>query len=63
MKEILDVLKKKHVGYLMLVKGIVGIPFGIFYAMFSMSVMDYFHLGPRWNGFILAYSGIVGMVS
>ena len=49
--------------YLLAVKCICGVPFGIFQSMFSIVAMDYFKLDPKENGFVLSYAGILGIVS
>ena len=62
-KHILSLLKNPAVAYLLLVKCVVGLPFGIFQAMFSIVAMEYFKLGLKENGMVLSYVGILKMVS
>ena len=37
-------------------------PYGILQGMLSIVAMDYFHLEPQGNGFLLSYVGIMAMV-
>eukprot|EP00794_Sanderia_malayensis_P011987 gene11987-13225_t len=59
---ILATLKVPNVAYLLAIKCICGIPFGIFQSMFSIVTMEYFKLGPKENGFILSYVGVMGIL-
>ena len=61
LKEILSVLKMKNIKYLLFIKILSTFPFGLAYSMFTMAIMDYYHLGPRENGIILAYVGALGI--
>ena len=62
-KKIFKILKIPKVAYLLAVKCICGIPFGIFQSMFSIVAMEYFKLGPKENGIVLSYVGILSIVS
>ena len=59
----MELLSNSTVLYLMVVKIITGIPFGIFQSMFSVVAMDYFKLGPQHNGFVMSYVGLLTIVS
>lgn len=63
LKRILRILGISNVAYLLAIKCICGVPFGIFQSMFSIVAMDYFKLDPKENGFVLSYAGILGIVS
>ena len=62
-KRIWKILKIPKVAYLLAIKCICGIPFGIFQSMFSIVAMEYFKLGPKENGIVLSYVGILSIVS
>ncbi|XP_002168560.3 solute carrier family 22 member 18 [Hydra vulgaris] len=62
-KEIIEVAKTRHVGYVLALKVITGIPFSVLSSMFTFIIMEYYHLGPKSNGLVLAYLGIVGMIT
>ena len=49
--------------FLITVKIITGIPFGVFQSMFSLVSIDYFKLEPQHNGFVLSYVGGLSIVS
>ena len=57
----LSVLTFKNVKFLMLMKVSIAFPFSLLYSMFSMAVMDYYGLGPRTNGLLLGYVGLLSM--
>ena len=59
----MKILKIPKVAYLLAIKCICGIPFGIFQSMFSIVAMEYFKLGPKENGIVLSYVGILSIVS
>ena len=59
LKEIIQVLHMPNIAYLLAVKITTAFPFSLVYSFFSMAVMDYFHLGPRLNGILLAYIGVL----
>ena len=58
-KAMIGVLQFKNVKFLLLIKLIIAFPFSLLYSMFSMAIMDYYQLGPRINGLILGYIGIL----
>jgi len=60
-KKIFKILKIPKVAYLLAVKCICGIPFGIFQSMFSIVAMEYFKLGPKENGIVLSYVGVLSI--
>ena len=60
-KELLLVLKIRNVGYLLFIKVVAGFPYSLLYSMFTIAIMDYYNLGPRENGIILAYIGVLGI--
>ena len=62
-KKILELLKIPTVFFLITVKIITGIPFGIFQSMFSLVSMEYFKLEPQQNGFVMSYVGGLSIVS
>lgn len=47
---------------IVLLKTVVGIPAGVFHAMFSMVNMERFQLTPETNGQLLSYVGVLTMV-
>ena len=59
LKEIIKVFNLPNVKYLLFIKITAAFPFSLVYSFFSMAVMDYYHLGPRVNGIILAYVGLL----
>ena len=62
-KEFIEVAKVKPMMYLLAVKAIAAFPFGVLSAMFTLVLMDYYKLGPKENGMVLSYLGVVGMVT
>ena len=62
-KKILELLKIPTVFFLITIKIITGIPFGIFQSMFSLVSMEYFKLEPQQNGFVMSYVGGLSIVS
>lgn len=62
-KKILHLLKIPTVFFLIVVKVITGIPFGIFQSMFSLVSMEFFKLEPQQNGFVMSYVGGLSIVS
>ncbi|XP_057294802.1 solute carrier family 22 member 18-like [Hydractinia symbiolongicarpus] len=63
LKEIIAVAKTKHMIYLLAIKTISGFPFSVLGAMFTLILMDYYMLGPKDNGIVLSYLGVVGMIT
>lgn len=61
-KKILELLKIPTVFYIITVKIITGIPFGIFQSMFSLVSMELFKLEPQHNGFVMSYVGGLSIV-
>lgn len=61
LKKILRLLRIPKVAYLLAIKCICGIPFGIFQSMFSIVAMEYFKLGPKENGIVLSYVGVLSI--
>lgn len=59
--QIFSILKIKIIQYLLFLKIMSAFPFSLIYSMFSIAIMDYFKLGPKYNGAILAYVGILGI--
>ena len=49
--------------HLMILKGVSGLPIGILHSMFTLIMIDHFHLTPDLNGYVLSYIGVVSMVS
>ena len=62
-KKILELMKIPTVFYLITIKVITGIPFGIFQSMFSLVSMEFFKLEPQHNGFVMSYVGGLSIVS
>lgn len=58
----LSVLSFKNVKFLLLMKVSIAFPFSLLYSMFSMAVMDYYGLGPRTNGLLLGYVGLLSIL-
>ncbi len=46
----------------MMVKSAVGVPAGVFHAMFTMINLERFELTPESNGQLLSYIGVLTMV-
>lgn len=61
-KKILELLKIPVVLFLITVKIITGVPFGIFQSMFSLVSMEYFKLEPQQNGFVMSYVGVLSII-
>lgn len=61
-KKILHLLKIPTVFFLIVVKVITGIPFGIFQSMFSLVSMEFFNLEPQQNGFVMSYVGCLSII-
>lgn len=61
-KKITELLQIPAVFFLITVKIITGVPFGIFQSMFSLVSMEYFKLEPRQNGFVMSYVGGLSIV-
>ena len=59
---ILSLLRIPGVFLIVLLKTVVGIPAGVFHAMFSMVNMERFQLTPESNGYLLSYVGVLTMV-
>lgn len=62
-KKILELLHIPTVLYLITIKIITGIPFGIFQSMFSLVSMEFFKLEPQQNGFVMSYVGVLSIVA
>lgn len=61
--EIIAVVNMPHILYLLALKVITGFPFGVLSAMFTLILLEYYNLNPRENGMVLAYLGVVGMIT
>lgn len=61
-KKITELLQIPAVFFLITVKIITGVPFGIFQSMFSLVSMEYFKLEPQQNGFVMSYVGGLSIV-
>lgn len=61
-KKFTELLQIPAVFFLITVKIITGIPFGIFQSMFSLVSMEYFKLEPQQNGFVMSYVGGLSIV-
>lgn len=59
--EIVNVLKYANLKFMLLIKMVIALPYSLLYSMFSMAVMDYYHLGPKMNGILLAYVGVLSI--
>lgn len=57
-----ELLQIPAVFFLITVKIITGVPFGIFQSMFSLVSMEYFKLEPQQNGFVMSYVGGLSIV-
>lgn len=62
-RKILELLKIPTVFFLITIKVITGIPFGIFQSMFALVSMEYFKLEPQQNGFVMSYCGGLSIVA
>ncbi|KAL1007637.1 hypothetical protein UPYG_G00089350 [Umbra pygmaea] len=60
--EITRLMKFPSVARTFTVKILSGLPSGIFQVMFSIIAMNFFHLEPAQNGYLMAYFGIVSMI-
>jgi len=49
--------------HLMILKGVSGLPIGILHSMFTLIMIDHFHLTPDLNGYVLSYIGVVSMIT
>ena len=63
LKAILSLLAIPAVLYILVLKTVVGIPGGVFNAMFTVTNMEKFELTPQTNGYLLGYMGVISMVS
>ena len=63
LQAILSLLQIPTVLFIVILKTLVGIPAGIFHAMFAMVNMERFELTPETNGRLLSYVGILTLVS
>ena len=63
MSAILSLLKIPSVLFIVVLKSVVGVPAGVFHAMFTMVNLERFELTPESNGKLLSYVGIITMVS
>jgi len=61
-KAMIDVLRFKNIKFLLFIKIVIAFPFSLLYSMFSMAVMDYYLLGPRINGLLLGYIGVLTII-
>lgn len=62
LEAILSLLRIPGVFLIVLLKTVVGIPAGVFHAMFSMVNMERYQLTPQSNGQLLSYVGVLTMV-
>ena len=62
MKAILSLLSVPAVAYVVCLKTVMGIPAGVFHAMFSVVNIERLELTPETNGQLLSYIGFVTMV-
>ena len=63
LQAILSLLKIPALFYVLVLKTVVGIPGGVFTAMFTITNMERFELTPTTNGYLLGYLGVISMVS
>ena len=63
LQAILSLLAIPAVLYILVLKTVVGIPGGVFNAMFTVTNMERFELTPKTNGYLLGYMGVISMVS
>ena len=61
-KAMIGVLRFKNIKFLLFIKILIAFPFSLLYSMFSMAVMDYYQLGPRINGLLLGYIGVLSIL-
>lgn len=60
---ILSLLKIPSVLFVVVLKAVVGVPAGVFHAMFTMVNLERFDLTPESNGKLLSYVGVLTMVT
>lgn len=60
---ILSLLKIPSVLFIVVLKAAVGVPAGVFHAMFTMVNLERFELTPESNGRLLSYVGVLTMVT
>ena len=63
LRETVYVLGIEHIVYILVIQTMSVFPSAVFSSMFSIVIMDYYHLGPKANGKVLSYLGILAMVS
>ncbi|EDO38586.1 predicted protein, partial [Nematostella vectensis] len=61
-KKFLELLRIPAVLYLICIKLVSAVPFGIFQSMFAIVSMEYFKLDAQYNGFVLSYAGTLSIV-
>lgn len=57
------VLQNPTVRHLMLIKSVSGLPIGVLHSMFSILLIDHFSLSAEWNGYVIAYIGLINMLT
>ncbi|XP_067849849.1 solute carrier family 22 member 18 isoform X2 [Heptranchias perlo] len=62
MKEIFRLLSIPGAAGILTIKTIAGLPMGVFQSMFSVVAMDHFKLEAKYNGYLMAYIGVLQMV-
>lgn len=62
-KEIFEVLRIPHMSYYLFLKFIASFPVGILGTVFSLVFLEHYHLTPKENGIVLAYLGVLGILS
>ena len=60
---ILSLLHIPSVLFIVVLKAVVGVPAGVFHAMFTMVNLERFQLTPESNGRLLSYVGVITMVT
>ncbi|XP_051885006.1 solute carrier family 22 member 18 [Pristis pectinata] len=61
-KEIFRLLNIPGATEILAIKAITGLPMGVFQSMFPVVAMDYFKLEAEYNGYLMAYIGVLQMV-
>lgn len=62
-KAILSLLSIPAVAYVVVLKTVMGVPAGVFHAMFTVVNIERLGLTPETNGQLLSYIGFVTMVT
>ncbi|XP_069757024.1 solute carrier family 22 member 18 isoform X2 [Narcine bancroftii] len=62
LKKIFTLLSIPGAAEILAIKTIIGLPMGVFQSMFSVVAMDYFNLEAEYNGFLMAYIGVLQMI-